>query len=294
MTYDAENRLKTAEYTDGGSEVHRTEYYYNGYGLLTEMKKYQNGALQSDTRYVRSGFLPVQERDGNNLVTREYTWGLNYGGGIGGLLNLKQGGLDYSYLFDGKGNVAALLNSAQAIVATYAYDPFGVLMNKTGTLNQPYMFSTKEYDSETGLSYYGYRYYNVSIGKWITRDPIGERGGINLYEFVGNNPVNWFDPLGLMGFSIGLEGAASGIGFGGVGGFYANFSHDPSRPWYSGWSSSVTLVLGGGAAASVYGLTGGVLATVNNSCNVRQLNGPFLNAGRLGWVSFSWRLPEPR
>jgi hypothetical protein len=60
----------------------------------------------------------VQERDENNIVTREYTWGIDMGGGIGGLLNLKQVGTDYSYLYDGKGNVMAVLNSTQSIVAS--------------------------------------------------------------------------------------------------------------------------------------------------------------------------------
>lgn len=198
MTYDAENRLKTAEYTDGSSIMHRAEYYYGGDSLLAEMKKFENGVRVSDTRYVRTAFLPVQERDGNNTVTREYTWGLDSGGGIGGLLNLKQGGADYSYLYNGQANVTALLDSNQSVVSTYTYDPFGILMNRTGSINQPYMFSTKEYDPETGLSYYGYRFYNPSIGKWVTRDPFGEAGGVNVYGFTLNNPVNWIDPFGLI------------------------------------------------------------------------------------------------
>jgi len=58
-------------------------------------------------------------------------------------------------------------------------------------------FSTKPYDEVTGLSYYGYRFYNPALGRWMTRDPIGEKGGLNLYGFVGNNPVNRIDPFGL-------------------------------------------------------------------------------------------------
>jgi len=57
-------------------------------------------------------------------------------------------------------------------------------------------FSTKPYDEKTGLSYYGYRYYSPTLGRWITRDPIGERGGINLYGFSNDNPVNFIDPYG--------------------------------------------------------------------------------------------------
>jgi RHS repeat-associated protein len=124
-------------------------------------------------------------------------WGLNYGGGIGGLLSLKQGGNDYNYLYDAKGNVRELIGTDQGIVATYDYEPFGMLTQKTGTLEQPYQFSTKPYDAQTGLSDFGYRHYDAKTGRWITRDPIGEAGGVNLYGFVQNNPVNWVDPDGL-------------------------------------------------------------------------------------------------
>lgn len=196
-TYDAENRLKSLEYTDGSGIVRKTTYHYSGDSFLAKVEKYENGSLVSDTRFVRDGFLTLQERNASNSVVNEYTWGINMGGGIGGLLNLKQGGLDYAYLYDGKGNVTTLLNSSQAVIATYTYDTFGNLMAKTGTVNQPYQFSTKAYDETTGLSYYGYRFYAPANGRWMTRDPVGEAGGINLYEFVGNNPVNRMDANGL-------------------------------------------------------------------------------------------------
>jgi len=196
-TYDAENRLKTLQYTDSSNAVHKTEYYYSGDGFLAQIKKYNDSVLVSDTRYDRAVFLPVQERDGNNAVTREYTWGLNLGGGIGGLLNVKQAGSDYSYLYDGKGNVSALTDSSQNLVASYRYDVFGKLLKKIGSLDQPYRFSTKQYDEQTGLIDFGYRFNNPVIGRWMTRDPLGEAGGINLYGFVGNNPVNFYDPYGL-------------------------------------------------------------------------------------------------
>ncbi len=197
MTYDAENRMISAQYTDSSSIVHRTEYTYSGDSLLAEMKKYDGGALTSTTRYVRAGFLPVQERDASNALTREYTWGLNLGGGIGGLLTLKQNASDYFYLYDGKGNVSSLINSAQVLVANYRYDAFGVLMKKTATIEQPYMFSTKAYDVQLGMLKYEYRFYFPEIGKWSSRDPLGEAGGINLYKALGNSATNYIDPLGL-------------------------------------------------------------------------------------------------
>jgi len=170
---------------------------YTGSGVLAGVKRYENGAIVNETRYVRDGFLALQERDSSNGVMNEYTWGIDIGGGIGGLINLHQGGQDYSYLFDGRGNVSVLIDGSQAVVAGYVYDAFGNLLAKSGGLEQPYLFSTKEYDERTGLSYYGYRFYSPALGRWTTRDPLEEDGGINLYGFVENNPVNAVDPWGL-------------------------------------------------------------------------------------------------
>ena len=161
---------------------------------------FQNEVQISESRYVYDGSIMSQERDEANNVINEYTYGLGLPGGIGGLLNLNQLGVHHSYLYDGKGNVTTLLDGGTAQVAkTYQYDPFGRLMAVTGDpdLSQPMQFSTKPYDEKTGLSYYGYRFYVPALGRWLTRDPLGEEGGINLYGFVGNDPINNVDPLGL-------------------------------------------------------------------------------------------------
>ncbi|MCP3889256.1 MAG: hypothetical protein GY702_10335, partial [Desulfobulbaceae bacterium] len=195
--YDQEDRLASLSFTDSDGLNHVVRYTYRYDSFLVRIEKLENDVLTSDTRIIRNGRLAAQERDGNNSVIREYIWGKNLGGGIGGLLQLSEGESDYFYLYDGKGNVTSLLDNTGSTVAQYRYDSFGKLVTTTGSLEQPFQFSTKRYDPDTGLNYYGYRFYNPSIERWMNRDPLGEAGGINLYGFVQNNPVNWIDPWGL-------------------------------------------------------------------------------------------------
>jgi RHS repeat-associated protein len=83
----------------------------------------------------------------------------------------------------------------------YGYGPFGEVIRATGPMAKanPLRFSTKYQDDETDLLYYGYRYYSPATGRWATRDPMGQRGGNNLYGFVQNDAVNFLDLLGLLG-----------------------------------------------------------------------------------------------
>jgi RHS repeat-associated protein len=207
--YDIRNRLRSTgwEYFTITpileSESYTVNYKYGDDGHIgekeVEYSKYSTSTYWTKkVMYVVDDYLPLQERDDSNNILGEYTWGLHQGGGIGGLLSLKQGGQNYYYLYDGKGNVTAVIDSSQTVVAAYTYDPFGNLLTSTGSLDQPYQFSTKPYDQATGLSYFGKRFYSPSAGRWTTRDPIGERGGLNLYGFVGNNPINYIDPIGLI------------------------------------------------------------------------------------------------
>jgi RHS repeat-associated protein len=125
-------------------------------------------------------------------------------GGIGGLLAwIRQDATqtkNFLYLYDANGNVGQLVDATDGtIVAHYEYDPFGNLLVSTGSEadSNVFRFSTKYFDAETGLYYYGYRYYDPVLGRWQTRDPIGELGGLNLYWFVANKPINKIDYLGL-------------------------------------------------------------------------------------------------
>jgi RHS repeat-associated protein len=89
--------------------------------------------------------------------------------------------------------------SAGSLVATYEYDAFGKVLRESGPFaaSNPFQCSTKYTDIETGLDYFGYRYYNPNLGRFLGRDPSAERGGLNLYAYCLNNSVNKWDYLGL-------------------------------------------------------------------------------------------------
>ena len=91
----------------------------------------------------------------------------------------------------------AVLDATGNKVAEYAYDPYGAPAATSGSTDQPYRYSTKMYDADTGLYYFGYRFYSPDLGRWINRDPLGVRGGLNLYAYALNNPLRYVDVDGL-------------------------------------------------------------------------------------------------
>lgn len=119
-------------------------------------------------------------------------------GGVGGLLAEKQGGNFYCPTYDGNGNVSEYLTATGTITAHLEYDSFGNTVVNTDFSKQfSYRFSTKPLDFLTGVYYYTLRWYDPLIGRWPSRDPIGENGGINLYGYVGNDGIDGLDILGL-------------------------------------------------------------------------------------------------
>jgi RHS repeat-associated protein len=226
--YDDENELVRVTVTNAW----KSEFVYDGSFRQRIRREFawQGGAWvqTNEVRYVYDGMVVIQERDGNNLPVTSYTRGLDLSGsfqragGIGGLLAMSRlssvNPQHYYYHSDGSGNITAMINAQQKLVATYLYDPFGNTLAATGPLAglNPYRFSSKEFDANSGLYAYGYRFYDPGLQRWINRDPLGERGGLNLYQFANNQSVGAIDPFG---FSSGnfYAGANSGFKFqGGV------------------------------------------------------------------------------
>jgi RHS repeat-associated protein len=234
--WDGENRLTQAvNYTGSpveGSKRLTFAYDYQSRRVRKTVETYASGAWTTtgDEKCLYNGWSMVCEYDartlasGNPTLTATYTWGLDIAeqndasrsgtaepgsaaGGVGGLLAANRITTadattapvgTYAAIYDGNGNVTGLVNTSGASVAHYEYGPFGEVVSASGSAVGacPYGFSTKFTDTETGLCYYGYRYYNSEWGRWINRDPIGESGGINLYGFVTNASVIIYDILG--------------------------------------------------------------------------------------------------
>jgi RHS repeat-associated protein len=143
---------------------------------------------------------------------------LQRAGGVGGLLatviHTGTNAGTYFAMYAGNGNVAGYVRAGDgAVVAQYEYGPFGELLRATGPLAREFnfLFSTKYFDWETGLYCYGHRYYNPTTGRWLSRDPIGIRGGPNLYGFVHNDPLMKFDPDGRAAQTVKCAGVCGAV-----------------------------------------------------------------------------------
>jgi RHS repeat-associated protein len=183
--------------------------------------------------YIYDGYLLVQERDASNNVLVTYTRGLDFSGslqgagGIGGLLARTDTNGSTYYHADGSGNVTALMNGMENIVGRYLYNPFGKPIAQWGPMAgvNEIRFSSMPAHLLSGIPHLPFRDLDIIVPTFLTADPIGERGGIPLHGFVGNNPINNVDPLGLEGNPIsstlsGLSGAYNSDPFGGGGAFY--------------------------------------------------------------------------
>jgi RHS repeat-associated protein len=243
--WDGENRLIRMEtlltVTNSGVPRQSLDFGYDWMWRRTQkfVSNYVGGSWvkTSELRFAYAKWNPVAEFDGQGTLLKSHIWGLDASGtmqgagGVGGLLatvfHTGANAGTYFPVYDGSHMVRQYIRASDGIVvAEYEYDPFHGLIRASGPMAREFNFlaATKYYDWETGLYYYGYRYYGPDIVRWLSRDPIGEfdfqnytpqhemlveasrsfKSAMSLdgddklhYVFVRNAPINHIDYLGL-------------------------------------------------------------------------------------------------
>lgn len=192
VSYDSLNRPVLFTSSDGSLLV---ECGYDAQGRRYSKKVTQTGALLLHERYLYKGLVQVAALDllDGAAMKHALLWDPTQPRATRPLALVTQGA---SYLFahDQNKNVTELLDSSGQIVGRYDYAPFGQAAF-AGSLASPVQWGSEVCDEETGLVYYNYRYYNPQDGRWLSRDPGGEQGGLNLYAFTANRMLS--DWLGL-------------------------------------------------------------------------------------------------
>ena len=193
-TWNGENRMVQA--VNGNTKL---QFVYDYMGRRIEKKVFDGDNVASHKRYVYDDYKQVEELDAlnSNRVLKRYSWqpeavGLDVPLSMTDVATAK----NYAYTLDANKNVSDLTDAQGNVVAHYEYSPFGTHTAIGSYTGNPFRFSSEVFDSETGLIYYNYRYYNPSLGRLSNRDSIEEEGGWNLYVMVYNNMITWWDKLG--------------------------------------------------------------------------------------------------
>ena len=229
--WDAENRLIRMQTTDiaasAGVPRQRLDFVYDCQNrrvskTVSTSTDGTTWTFSSNLRGLYDGWNLIAEYSAPSVESTNLTlqaahvWGLDLSGtpqgagGVGGLLCstlIADNSTTEKFYpaYDGNGNISAWLDSSGTLLARMDYSPFGQLVaqykftsNAIAILSRlPFGFSTKYTDKETGLLYYGHRYYNPVTGRWQSKDPVEEAGGLNLYASVENDGLNRWDYLGL-------------------------------------------------------------------------------------------------
>jgi RHS repeat-associated protein len=182
-TWDFENRLSSTFVPSTGTITFR----YDPFG-----RRIQKSSPLGTTNYLYDQKNLVAEVDSSGNVIARYTQGK----GIDRPLAQLRSGTTSYYQQDGLGSVTSLSNSASALAGTYTYDSYGKATASTGTPTNPLQYTAREFDSETTLLFNRARYFDPSLGRFLSQDPIRFAGGTNFYAYTVNNPIVRTDPLG--------------------------------------------------------------------------------------------------
>lgn len=181
--WDKAGCLKAITYA--GSSL-RTEFTYDGLNRRVKEVEKDGTSVTSEKRFIWSGTTLVEERDGANVVIRRfYEHGMLIGSD------------KFFFTRDHLRSVREVVDETEALRARYTYDAWGRRTKLSGDVDSPFGFTRHYYHDASKLHLAPFRAYNADFGRWISRDPLQEAGGVNLYGYALGNPVNWTDPLGL-------------------------------------------------------------------------------------------------
>ena len=202
IAYNAENR--PVRFENAGTQT-VVECGYDSQGRRFEKKVTVAGTTTLHHRYIYRGYLQIAALD----LTRAahpalwlVTWDPSQSTATRPLA-LQKDGTWFTYGYDITKNVCELFGPNGYIRTAYSYTPFGSVSASENGVVQNFQWSSEFYDSELDLVYYNYRHYSPAHGRFLSRDPIAEQGGLNLYAFVGNTPISKWDILGKAFFCPG-------------------------------------------------------------------------------------------
>jgi RHS repeat-associated protein len=183
--WDFENRLTSVTLPGSGGTV---TFKYDSFG-----RRIYKSSSSGTSIYAYDGNNLVEETNAAGAVVARYeeTQTIDEP-----LAQVRSGTATY-YEADGLGSITSLTNSSGVAAATYTYDSFGKLTASAGSVTNPFQYTAREFDTETGLYYYRARHYDPTVGRFISEDPHKEvLRGLNFYAYVRNNPVGYTDPDG--------------------------------------------------------------------------------------------------
>ncbi len=185
FAWDVFNRMTAT--TASGSTVTHT---YNGDGLKTK-RVGPNGT----TNYYYAGIRPIWETNSAGAMTAQYDRDI-----FGNLLSRLESGTRRYYHHDGLGSTTAITSTTGAVSATMLYDAWGNVRTTSGSTQGNYRFTGAERDVTTGLYHMGARFYDPTIGRWLSEDPVQDQSfepaTLNFYAYVANNPLVFTDLRG--------------------------------------------------------------------------------------------------
>jgi len=207
LKYDVLNRVKSFTNSESGRNLEAVYTYYPG-GLRAS--KNVNGEI---TRYVYWNGRIIEELDGANQSKAKNIWGneLLYRE-IGGSSEGQKKGF---YLTNGHGDVIHVVNEMGDIINSYDYDSWGNILFKEEGMNNPFTYTGEVYDKESNLYYLRARYYDPSVGRFISEDTnkgqVDNPLTLNRYTYVHNNPIRYYDPTGNAAAEMPAGGGGGGI-----------------------------------------------------------------------------------